>query len=56
MTCATRGSFPKLSTIRAIRLRSFSIIWCSSAARISSPWARAVLLSAAISVRKWWTE
>ena len=33
----------KLSIIRAIRVRSFSIIWCSSATRIRSPSARAVL-------------
>ena len=42
ITLSTRGSRPKRCTTCAIRLRSFSIIWCSSAARISSPSASAV--------------
>ena len=39
-----------------IRLRSFSIIWCSSATRISSPSASAVARAVSSRLWKWWRE
>ena len=56
ITRSTCGCCPKLWIIRSIRLRSFSSIWCSSPARISSPWVSAVARALASRVSKWWTE
>jgi len=51
---ATPGWRPKSWIIWPIRLRSFSIIWCSRAARISSPWATPARLVVSSRLSKWW--